>query len=352
MTEDKLFKNYLDKEKKGFAEFIKNPKSWVIILTALAAVVLVIYFYKSVILEGMSSEEVKNSIEIVWHDSKWVDKKVTPQEVKIVPSLTLQIKNVGERPLQYVDLEVVFEIEETGAVFDDGMARILKEPLQPGEISKKIFVKSSFGYSASSRSAFIQNKEGWKKMQARVLARAKGSGLVKVGDIYPIKQEIEGLNQEIEEKKIEDYSDENTRQLARSVQIVEQDSIWVDKARTGNQVIIVPSITIKVKNIGQEPLQHLYIMGTFKYEDTGEILSEGLAQALKKPLAPGDISEPILVRAEYGYTATSKAAFIENNEKWKTMKVNLYAKRKESQKALLGIYPIKQKIEGIKVVIH
>ena len=50
---------------------------------------------------------------------------------------------------------------------------------------------------------------------ARVLARAKGSGLVRVGDIYPIKQEIEGLDQETEEKKIEDYSDETTRQLAR-----------------------------------------------------------------------------------------------------------------------------------------
>jgi hypothetical protein len=354
MSNDKLFEEYLEKEKSGFSGFFKNPKSWVLLVSILVAIILLAYFFKTVILEGMTAEEVKNSIEIVWYDTMWVDKKVTPQEVKIVPSISLKIKNVGKRTLQYVDIEAIFEFQESGAVFDDGIARFLEEPLEPGEISERIFIKSSYGYSASSRAAFLKNKEKWKKMQAKVFARAKGSGLVRIGDIYPVKQEIEGYEDELKlkEEKQGDYQNEHTRQLAYSIRIVEQDSMWVEKVAAAKEVVIVPSITFEVKNVGKEPLQYIYFRGVFKYEDTGEIMSEGLAPALQDELQPGETSDPIQVKADFGYAASSKEAFFKNPGKWKKLKVDVFAKSKESDYALLGIYPIKQKIQGVKVIYH
>ena len=353
MTGDQLFEEYIEKEQRGVSAFFKNPKSWILIVGIVAAVVLVLIFIKS-LAEGMSSGEVKESIEIIGVDTKWVDKEVTPEEVKIVPAITFKIKNVGKRPLQFMDLEAVFHFVETGAVHSDGMARILIDtPLNPGETSDEIVIKSLYGYSGQSRGSFYKNKDEWKQMEVKLFARAKGSGLVPVGETYPVKQVIEGFNptDEAGEQMPEDYPDDATRELAQSIRIAEQDSLWVDRVVTAEKVIIVPSITLSITNVGQKPLQDLYFKGVFKYEDTGEVLTEGIAAALDKPLAPGETSQSIGIKGEFGYTASSKEAFYQDtDQRWNRLKVHLYAKNKESQYALLAIFPIKAKIEGVQVV--
>jgi hypothetical protein len=352
MSEEKLFEEYMEEKKGGLAEFFKSPKGWMVVFIVIVGIILLVLFYKSAILDVMSGEEVRESVQVVWHDTQWADKEVTPQEVKIVPSIRLKIKNIGKRPLQYMDIQAVFLLEETGATFSDGLVRIFKEPLQPGETSEEITIKALYGYSATSRAAFMENKEEWKKMQAKIFARAKGSSLVPIGEVYPVKQVIEGFDPESDtgEKKPEEYPDEATAQLAHSIRIVQQDSLWVDKIVTPTGVIIVPSITVEIKNLGEKELQHIYIKGIFKYDDTGEILSEGVTPALEKPLAPGETSKEITVKADFGYSASSKKAFYMNNKKWKQLKVRLYAKSKGSSYALLGTFPIKQKIQGVKVI--
>jgi hypothetical protein len=353
MTGDNIFEEYLEEKQGGIFGFPKKGKTWIIIISMIAAVILIAIFFKS-LSESMGSEEVKNSVKIAWYDTLWVDKEVTPQEIKIVPAIKVKIKNVGKRPLQYMDIEAVFEFVESGTVHSDGMARVLtRETLMPGEISEEILIKSLYGYSASSRAAFMQNKEEWKEMQVKLFLRAKGSGLVRVGDLYPVKQVIEGFDETVqtEDQIPRDYQDEATRELAYSIRIIEQDSLWVDKMATTKQVIIVPSITVEIKNVGEKPLQYLYFKGVFKYGDTGEVMSEGITAALKDPLAPGATCEPIEIKSDFGYSASSKEAFFKGaQQRWKLLKVDLYAKSKESQYALLGIFPIKQKIQGVKVI--
>jgi hypothetical protein len=352
MTGDKIFEEY-QKKQTGIAGFPMKGKAWVIIISMVAAVILVLLFFKTMS-DSMSSEEVKNSIEIVWSDTFWVDKEVTPQEVKIVPAIKLKIKNIGKRELKYMDIVANFEFVESGMQHSDGMIRVLTdEPLKPGETSEEFLIKSIYGYSASSRAAFLQNKVEWKLMQAKIFVRAKGSALVPVGEVYPIKQIIEGFDEtaQIKEQMPDDYQDEATREVAHSIRITQQDSQWVDKVASAQKVIIVPSITVEIKNVGQKPMQYLYFKGVFKYGDTDEVMSEGVTAGLKKPLAPGDTSEPIEIKAEFGYSATSKEAFYKGTQqRWKLLTVNLFAKSKESQYALLGIYPIKPKIQGVKVI--
>ena len=353
MTGNQLFEEYLEKEEAGKPGFFKKTRSWVILVSVVVGIILAVVFYKS-IAAGMTGTEVKKSTAIAWYDTTWVDKEVTPQEVKIVPAVRLKIKNVGQRPLQYMDIEAVFHVVESGEVHSDGMARIFsKKPLLPGETSEEILIKSLYGYSAKSRASFFQNKADWKKMQVRLFARASGSNLVPIGDVYPIKQVIDGYDETLPQadEMPKDYPDEATRELAQAIRIVEQDSLWVDKLATAKEVIIVPSLTIEIENVGRSPLHELYFKGVFKYEDTGEVLSEGLTPALKDPLAPGETSQAIKIYADFGYAASSKEAFFKGPQtRWQFLKVNLYAKSKESAYALLGIFPIKAKIQGVKVV--
>jgi hypothetical protein len=353
MTGDQLFKEYLEKEEGGGPGFFKKPRTWVTLVSAVVGIILAVLIYRS-ITSGMTGEEVINSVAIAWHDTTWMDKEVTPQEVKIVPAIRLKIKNVGQRPLKYMDLEAVFRLVESGDLHGDGMARLFsKKSLLPGETSEEILIKSLYGYSAKSRASFFQNKAEWKKMQAKLYARANGSNLVPIGDVYPIKQVIEGYDETLPSANElpGDYPDEATRELAHSLRIVEQDSLWVDKLATAEQIIVVPTLTFAIKNMGQSPQHELYFKGVFKYEDTGEVLSEGLTPAFKTPLAPGQTSEPITIKADFGYTATSKEAFFKGDQqRWRFLKMNLYTKSKESNWALLGIFPIKAKIQGVNVV--
>jgi hypothetical protein len=341
MSEDEpIFKEYL-KEKKSFSDFLKQPKTWLIFFCVLAGIVLVVLFYKSTVLDIMSKEEVSRSIEVLEHDTVWVVKESTPYDVKIVPSITFKIKNIGKRPLQYVSLEGRFEYEETGKLFNDGAAHACKEPLLPGEVSKKIFIKAFFGYSGRSKGHIINNKE-WKKIRVKLFARTKGSGPACIGDSYPIKKEIKGFSGTIDEESFE--------KIGKTLQLAAVDSIWVDRIRSSKKSIIVPTITFRAKNVGDEPIRDVIFKGEFSFEDNKEKLSDGVTMALENELAPGETSEDITIKSELGYEATSKAAFVKNPQNWRRVEVEVFAKQKDLAYVLLGTYPIRQEIKGVKVI--
>jgi len=170
----------------------RNTKFWASILLVIVALALVLLFYKTVIQDTMTDKEVAESIQIVWHDSIWVDKKVRPDEATIVPSFTFKIKNTGRRPLQYVGFNCIFLFEESGENLTDGYVEAVKEPLPPGQVSDEIFVKGFYGFRATSKPAFIKNMASWKAVKVKIYAKSKNSGQVLLGS-FPIAKKIEGI---------------------------------------------------------------------------------------------------------------------------------------------------------------
>ena len=141
----------------------------------------------------MSDKEVAKSIQVVWHDSIWVDKKGRPDEAIIVPSFTFKIKNTGSRPLQYVGFNCIFIFAESGENLTDGYVDgDQRTPAPRAEISDEIFVKGFFGYRATSKPAFIKNMANWKDIKVKIYAKTKNSGQVLLG-IFPIAKKIEGI---------------------------------------------------------------------------------------------------------------------------------------------------------------
>ena len=172
--------------------FYKTAKFWTAALLVAVGVALVLLFYRTVIQDTMTDKEVAESIQIVWHDSTWVDKKVRPDEATIVPSFTFKIKNTGQRPLQYVGFNCIFIFEESGENLTDGYVEAVKKPLAPGTVSDEIFVRGFYGYRATSKAAFIKNIANWKPVKVKVYAKSKNSGQVLLGT-FPIQKKIEGV---------------------------------------------------------------------------------------------------------------------------------------------------------------
>ena len=185
-------KNDLFKEITQKTEFYKQTKFWASLFTIIAGLILILLFYKTVIKETMSEEEVAKSIRIVWQDSIWVDKKGKPDEAIIVPSFTFKIKNTGSRPLQHVNFNCIFVFAESGENLTDGYVTAIKDPLPPGQTSAEIYVKGFFGYSASSKPAFVKNMANWKDIKVKIYGKTMNSGQVLLG-IFPILKKIAGI---------------------------------------------------------------------------------------------------------------------------------------------------------------
>ena len=116
--------------------FTSSTKFWAsVLLSSSSGWFWSLVFYKTVIQDTMTDKEVAESIQIVWHDSIWVDKKVRPDEATIVPAFTFKIKNTGRRPLQYVGFNCIFIFEDSGENLTDGYVEAVKKPLpaRPGQ---------------------------------------------------------------------------------------------------------------------------------------------------------------------------------------------------------------------------
>jgi len=331
-------------------DFFKQPKTYVVLLTILVAGFLGYLLFRYLVLEKMTAKEVAASIEIVQIDSKWVEKEVTAQGVKIVPAVSFKFKNTGKQALRYVNFEGIFELADTGSVHSDGVAQTCKEPLFPGQVSEEVFIQAFFGYSASSKQAFLRNIEEWKKMNVKIFVNTRGSGPVRIGGLYPIKQQLEGLEEEATQAA--EKLREDTQKIKTMVEVVEHDSKWLDRKVSTGKVVIVPSIVIRVKNTTKEPIDYLYLKGVFVFADSGDLLCEVMAENGAISLAAGEVSDDILIKGDLGYEASSKAAFIHNRRDWRLVKARLLARIKESNFILLADYPVKQEIEGVKVVYH
>lgn len=336
---DGVFNQYL-KEKISFKDRLKQPKFWAILVVVLVGIFLAFQYYL-INVKSLSSQELKDAIEIVWSDSKWVNKEVSPYGVTIVPSFTFKIKNRGTKNLQYVKFIGIFNFQETDQQFTDGFITTFKVPLKPGETSEEIFIKAFNGYKSSSKEAFFKNREGWKKIKMKLFA-GTSSTPVELG-VFPINQQIEGIDEKTVEEIQSDASEKRFRtdKLLRSVQIAWNDSFWVYKQYSQKEVVIVPSIQIKVKNLGETPLRYVSFKGIFEVENSGKVFSQGMVIALDEPLSPRMVSEEIHVKAEYGYQVSSLESLEKNKSMMENIIVRVFAKVKESDDVLLGVFPVK-----------
>lgn len=337
----KLFEDY-DVEEKNFFTRFKKPRSITLLFTTIIGIFLFILFYNNAV-GRMSLEELGDSLRVVWQDTSWVNTKVSSGKVKIVPTISIRVKNVGKRPLAYLNFISTFDLIESGKRLDDSNVYVFVKPLQPGETSKDISLTSKFGYTASTNSAFAEHEEKWQPVKATIYAKTS-AGFLKLGE-YQIKKVIVGLEEEIKLKERDDKKEKIP------LQAIYHDSRWLDKKVTGDKVVVVPSVTLKLKNVGSEPMRSVYLKAVFEVEESGATFGEGFRRVLKKGLKPGQTSREIVLASDFGsYTARSKADFIKNKQLWEKVRVRVLVKINYSGFKHLGTYHVRQALEGVQVI--
>jgi hypothetical protein len=136
-------------------------------------------------------------------------------------------------------------------------------------------------------------------------------------------------------------------ELKAAVEIVDVSSKWVAKSYQPwpPKLILVPTITFRVKNVSERPLSYLNFNAIFKFRDDQENLGDNFLAAIRKdPIPPGEMSHAIALKSNFGVEGKSLAQF-KDNPQWKPVICRLFIQSKGSIHVLLGEYEISREID-------
>jgi len=140
----------------------------------------------------MSREELQASLEVLDYTSTWVSKyyQPWPQRLILVPQISFRIKNIGAKPLTYVNFNAVYQFKGDPENFGDAfLAAIRGKAVPPGGTSDLIVLKSNLGVDGKNVEG-IRNNPEWKPALVRLFAMSKGSHPVLLG-VYDVSRDID-----------------------------------------------------------------------------------------------------------------------------------------------------------------
>ncbi len=139
----------------------------------------------------------------------------------------------------------------------------------------------------------------------------------------------------------------SSEELKASLEIIDVKTKWVAKYYQPwpPRLILVPAISFKVRNISSKPLKYINFNANFKFKDDYENLGDNFLAAIRgDPILPGDTSDTILLKSNYGVEGKSLDSF-KDNPHWKIVLVKLFAQSKGSQYVLLGEWEVSREID-------
>jgi hypothetical protein len=137
--------------------------------------------------------------------------------------------------------------------------------------------------------------------------------------------------------------------LVGSLELVDIETKWVEKTYQPwpPKLVLVPAISLKIKNISEEPLRYVYLNANFKFRDDVANLGDGFIEAVRRePLMPGETSDTILLKSTHGIDGQNLEHFKSSPFFLsKTVDVKVFAKSQGSQYIPMGEWEVSKNID-------
>ncbi|OQX54743.1 MAG: hypothetical protein B5M54_04690 [Candidatus Aminicenantes bacterium 4484_214] len=173
-------------------------RRWAFILVIIVAGIILAYiFEKTGLWRTVSPDELKNSIEIIDVETKWVKKYYQPWPAKLilVPAISFRVKNISDKPLRYINFNANFRFKDDYENLGD------------------FTLKSNYGVEGKTKESFEKNPY-WKTVFVKLFAQSKGSQYVLLGE-WEVSKKIEFEEPEPvglpEKKKIKEKQDSSEK---------------------------------------------------------------------------------------------------------------------------------------------
>lgn len=142
-------------------------------------------------LAACESREVERDLQIVNVHTGWFDAGILDGGMnKLVPSVSLELRNVSDRDIASVQLNAVFYRAGEDKSWGDHFVRAIDSSgLQAGSATTPIVLRSTFGYTGSqARVQMLQNKE-FVDARVEIFGRHGRRNWVKMGE-YPVDRQL------------------------------------------------------------------------------------------------------------------------------------------------------------------
>ena len=130
-----------------------------------------------------ASQPITSLVEPVDVRTGWFDAGVENGQNKLVPTITLTLKNVSQEPVANVQLNAVIrrvgETEEWGGAFQKVVGM---EPIPPGGTTKPIVLRSNLGYTGTEPRAQMLKNSQFVDAHVQVFAKHGGNQWTKLGE--------------------------------------------------------------------------------------------------------------------------------------------------------------------------
>lgn len=107
---------------------------------------------------GIDPVAALEPVEVV---TGWFDAGIVEGKNKLVPSISLKLRNKSSEPIRSVQVNAVFRRVGEQETWGEHFAwAVQREPLAPGEMTRELVLRSALGYTGEQpRMQMLQNRE-------------------------------------------------------------------------------------------------------------------------------------------------------------------------------------------------
>ncbi len=171
---------------------MNNKTFWIIFIIILIIIGFGVYkITDGFSIKAPSREIIKNGVKLTDIQTGWMITERALNKIKIVPFVKFKVKNgfredIAKGSLNFV---VSFKIIGDKITYDSGWRVFPDKPIKQGGKSVFLKIQTLHGYVGSSPQAFMANKKNWKKMEAKIFVKYKGSKFIELEKVK-IEQKI------------------------------------------------------------------------------------------------------------------------------------------------------------------
>jgi|SRR6185436_18175015 len=134
--------------------------------------------------------------------------------------------------------------------------------------------------------------------------------------------------------------------LAENLKVLDVSTGWKDEGVIdGDKNKLVPTAQFKLQNNSAQTLKVLQVNAVFRrLNEAQELGAQYKPVTSSEGLAPGQTTDPIVVKSNFGYKGTEPRAVILQNSHFVDAKVEIFAKYGSQQWKRIAEYPIERKL--------
>lgn len=136
-----------------------------------------------------------------------------------------------------------------------------------------------------------------------------------------------------------------SRDVVTDLQIVEVHSGWFESGHTdtGN-LKIVPGASFRLKNVSQRAIASVELNAVFREVNKPAVMGEHYVRAIpsNRSLEPGETTERIVLRSQFGVTGTETRLQMLKNSRFVDWTVTILGKHGRRQWAKMAVFPIER----------